>query len=658
MEMIPLLPDITAVFCLSILVLLVCHRFHVPPIVGFLLTGVLSGPSVLGLVDKVHNIELMSEIGIILLLFTIGMELSGAELRRLRKPVFIGGLTQVLLTILFFTLMSFAFNHSMAEGIIYGFLAALSSTAIVLSLLQQSSKAESPQGRLALAILIFQDMAIVPMMLAIPLLAGHTTLSPNNLLISLTTTMLILGGGWLLAKFIVPRLMAQVMRTRNKQLLLMTTLVLCFAVAIGTASLGLSLALGAFLAGLLLAESEYSLSAVEGVLPFKDVFTSLFFIAVGMLLDIQFFIANMDKVFLLAAILIIVKVLITIPAVILIGYPLRVAILVSMILAQIGEFSFVLAKSAFDAQLMDQESYQLFLAASIITMSLTPVMFTLAPRLANAVKGHSEKSPSPQAAIPPELQGHLIIVGFGVGGKYLAYTARKANIPYIILEMNPETINRYKDTEPIHYGDASYLSTLEYFGVHTARVLAVVISDPAAVRSITAQVRRLNKKIHIVVRTRFIGEIEALCALGANDVIPEDFETSIEIFSRVLGHYLVPRQSIETFITHFRCKHYTNARQLSVYGSPLINMNAIAGNLEMLVFTIEEGAAICCQSLIDIDLRGNYGITIIAIQRGDEVITPPSGDEVLLVNDIVFIFGTPEVLSKAEALFQKQQIAQ
>ncbi len=650
MEMIPLLPELTAFFSLSIAVLLICHKFRIPPIVGFLLTGVICGPSVLGIADDVHTIELMSEIGIVLLLFTIGIELSGAELRRLRKPVLVGGAAQIALTVAF-TLAISSFVYGFREGLLFGFLATLSSTAIVLSLLQQRGEMDSPQGRVSLAILIFQDMAIVPMMLAIPLLAGGASMDFEDLLVSLSSTVVILGGGWILAKFIVPRLMEQVMRTRNKQLLLMTSLALCFAIGIGTAKLGLSLALGAFLAGLLLAESEYSLSAIEGVLPFKDVFTSLFFIAVGMLLDVSFFIEHMYEVFLFACFLIVAKVFIAIPAVILIGYPVRVAILVAMGLAQIGEFSFVLAKSALNAHLLDEGDYQIFLAASIFTMSLTPVMMALAPKIANKFKKKKVKTKTSEGE-KPSFKDHLIIVGFGVGGKYLANTAKQCEISYCILEMNPETVRRYRDTEPIFYGDASSLATLEHFNMQEARVVAVAISDPTAVRSVIAQARTLSKSIHIVVRTRFLGEIDALYDLGANDVVPEDFETSIEIFSRVLSYYLVPRQTIDEFTKQYRKEQYNNARQMALYGAPITTIGDIANELEMFVYTIEEGSKVCNKSLIELDVRRQFGISIIAIQRGEDIIAPPLGEDVLLGNDIVYVFGTHSQLWKMRKAFQ------
>lgn len=659
---IPLLKDIVSVFALSVVVLLVCHKVRLPSIVGLLITGVLCGPTALGLVQNLHAVELLAEIGVVLLMFTIGMELSGEALARLLKPIFVGGAGQSVLTVLAVTMLAMLLGRSLQEGILFGFLAALSSTAIVLNLLQQNAQSESPQGRLTLAVLIFQDLAIVPMMLLIPLLAGHMEADMMSLAYSGGRTVLILGGGWVLAKHGVPWLMKQVMQTRNRELLLMTTLVLCLMVAMGTAALGLSLSLGAFLAGLLLAESEYSLSAVEGVLPFKAVFSSLFFISVGMLLDVNYVFEHPGKVMLASVVVIVIKALAAVPALLLLGYPLRVCVIAALYLSQIGEFSFVLAKSGLEHGLLDDVSYQMFLAGSILTMIVTPFLMRLAPSVGKAAADtvsrlsgrpaiSEDDSENPDEATGKGLQDHLIIVGFGVGGKYLARTAKDAGIPYIILEMNPDTVTRFKGTEPIFYGDASRPLVLEHYNIHHARVLAVVISDPAAVRATTAAARKLNPRLHIVVRTRFLGEVAALHELGANHVIPEDFETSIEIFTRVLSHYLVPRQTIETYVNGIRDEHYEMSRGLAMKGASLPDVSAALSGLEVTALTVEESSALDGRSLLEANLRRDHSVTVVAVRRGNETVPSPDGDYRLMAEDVVLLFAAQKALVAAQALF-------
>ena len=641
---IPLLPDIVAIFCLSIGVLLVCHQVKIPPIVGFLLTGVLCGPTALGLVQNPHAVELLAEIGVVLLLFSIGLEMSGEELMRLKRPVFVGGTAQVVLTVGAFMCLGVLTGQTWQQSMMYGFLDSLSSTAIVLSRLQQKAQSESPQGRLDFSVLIFQDIAVVPMMLAIPILAGRGDTDLGGMLVSAGRTLVILVGGWVLARHVVPRIMQLVLRTRSKELMLMTVLGLCFAIA-----------LGAFLAGLLLSGSEYSLNVLEGILPFKDVFTSLFFISVGMLLDVGFLVHHLDKVFLFAALLIFLKSILSLPPMLLVGYPLRVSILAAMSLAQIGEFSFVLARSAVNSGLMDNDGYQMFLAASIVTMMLTPTVMEIAPKVASFVSRHMHMPVDEEAAAQRDesLKDHLIIVGFGVGGKHLARTAREAGIPYVILEMNPDTVSRYGGKEPIHGGDASKPLVLEYFGIQSARVIAVVISDPSAVRAITAVARKLNPKVHIVVRTRFLGEVDALRRLGANDVIPEDFETSIEIFSRVLGHYLVPRQTIERFVNSIRHEYYNMARQLRMTGMDLPSLaDEVLTGLEVVACKVEPGCALDGKRLMDTSLRKKYGVTVVGIRHAGQIIPSPGGDAFLHGDDTVFLFASPASLTTVMPFFR------
>ncbi len=654
---IPLLPDIVTLFCLSIGVLLICHKIKMPPVVGFLLTGVLCGPSALALVKNIHAVELLSEVGVVLLLFTIGMEMSGEEIARLRKPIFVGGTVQVVLTIAASALIISLCGRTWQEGVMFGCLAALSSTAIVLSRLQQKAQSESPHARLVLAVMIFQDIAVVPMMLVIPFLAGQGNPSGNftALLLSAARTVAVLGCGWVLARHIVPWIIRQVLYTRNRELLLMTVLGLCFAIAMGTAWLGLSLALGAFLAGLLLAGSEYSLNVLEGVLPFKEVFTSLFFISVGMLLDVQFFFGHIGSIVCFAAALIVLKSMFALPAPLAVGYPVKTAILAAMSLAQIGEFSFALARSAVDAGLLDTMGYQMFLAASILTMLLTPTVMNLSPRVAAYVykvfhlKGSLEE-PKPAHS---DMHDHLIIVGFGIGGQHLARTAKEAGIPYIILEMNPETVDRYKGQEPIYGGDASLPLVLEHFGIHTARVITVVISDRSAVRAITATAHKLNPKIHIVVRTRFLGEVRELQQLGANDVISEDFETSIEIFSRVLGYYMVPIQTVERFVNTIRKEEYGSIHKLWMQGSDLSTLtDDVLNGLEVVACKVEAGSSIAECSLMDTALRRKYGVTVVGLRHKGEVIPSPGGTAVLHAGDTAFLFAAPEAISEAMHLFR------
>jgi CPA2 family monovalent cation:H+ antiporter-2 len=659
----PLLNELVTIFCLSILVIYGCHKIKIPPVVGFLLTGVVCGPYGLGLVSAVHEVELMAEIGIVLLMFSIGMELSVSELIRLRKPVFIGGALQVGLTILAVVPVAVFALGSLNRALFAGFLAALSSTAIVLKILQQSGQMESPHGRISLSILIFQDLIIVPMVLAVPLLAGKGLSgggTGTDLLLSGLKTVGLMGGGFLLARKLVPAGLSLVVRTRSRELFLISTLGICLSIALITSALGLSLSLGAFMAGLIMSESEYSHSALEGILPFKEVFTSLFFTSVGMLLHIGFFTAHLAEIAAVTFFLMFCKTLVVLAVGLLLGYPLRPALIAGLALCQIGEFSFVLARAGYDNGLFEADFYQIFLAASIATMIAAPFLIAVAPRFAAAVAGlpivarltagkvrmDEEEAPKDTA-----LRDHLIIIGFGISGKYLARTAKLSGIPYTILEMNPDTVRAYAAVEPISYGDATHPSVLRALGVAGARVLAVVISDPAAVRGITEAARHMAPGLHIVVRTRFLAEVEALRELGASDVIPEEFETAVEIFTRVLSRYLVPRADIEGFVRDVRSENYAMARDLNVPGAPLNVLRTHMPEINVTAVGVEERSPLDGTSLADSELRPRHGLTVMGIRRGDEAIVNPDGNFVFRAGDIAYVFASSEAVSRAASLF-------
>lgn len=653
---VPFLNEIVILFLLSILVNTVCARLRLPATVGFLLTGILCGPSLLGIVSDRHSVDVLADIGVALLLFTIGMELSGDALSRLKKPVFLGGSLQIGLTIGAIVLITFLRGQSVQVGIFGGFLVALSSSAIVLRLLQERGATATPHGRLSLAILVFQDILVAPMLLAVPLLAGKVGFSPESILKAVGQVVGVFGGVLLFARFGLPRLMEAVVRTRVRELLLLTTLGLCMGMALLTSSLGLSLSLGAFLAGLLLARSEYSMSVVSGVLPYRDVFMSLFFISVGMLLDVHYLADHVGTVAANTVLFILVKTLLTLPAVLVQRYPLRTAIIVSLSLAQVGEFAFVLAASGLNWGLIDKGDYQQFLAVSILTMMLTPGLIAIAPKAAAFVArllGHSAEETEPLENGPSILQDHLIIVGFGVSGKHLARVAKDTAIPYEILEMNPDTVTRFRHKEPITYGDATQPAVLEHLGVKAARVMAIVISDPAAVRSAIVEARNLNPSLHIVARTRFLGEVEALHQLGADDVIAEEFETSIEVFSRVLGQYLVPRQDINAFSARIRQENYAMFRSVADQTDSLGILVNQMPDVGVHALRLEENAPLAGQTLAQTALRQQYGLTVVAYNRDGEMHPSPDGSYVFHPGDVIYIFGNTAKMHNVEPLFYR-----
>ncbi len=565
---IQILKDILVIFSLSIIVIYLCYsRFRIPSIIGFLVTGMFVGPYGLGLIKAVHDVEILAEIGVIFLLFTIGIEFSLRNLWQIKKIAILGGILQVAYTILSTLTILKIFGYSIQQALFIGFLISLSSTAIVLKLLQEKAQIDSPHGQITLAILIFQDIIIVPMILITPFIAGNTIAFGKELIVLIIKTAGIIVATLISAKWVVPWILFQITRTRNRELFLLSILVICLAVAWITSSLGLSLALGAFLAGLIISESEYSQQAIGNILPFRDVFLSIFFVSIGMLLNIGFVLQHLGLIILIAVGILILKSIIMGASALLLGLPLRTSILVGLALSQIGEFSFILSQFGITYGLITTTTNQYFLSATILTMMVTPVIIYIAPKLAEWMIHlplpqllHSGLFPIP---IPQKQKkhDHLIIIGFGVNGRNVTRAAKAFGIPYIIIELNPETVRTEQaNQESIFYGDATQEAVLLHADIDTATVIAITVNDPIAAIRITEHVHRLNPAAHIIARTQYLYQMERLYNAGAHEVVSEEYETSIEIFTRVLTAYSVPRDDIERVITEIRTDRYEMLR--------------------------------------------------------------------------------------------------
>lgn len=656
---VPILEEIVIILGLSMVVLLVGSRLRIPPIVGFLITGVVAGPHGLGLVQASERVEVLAEVGVVLLMFTIGLEFSFKSLVRIKKTVLLGGSSQVLVTLGIGFAVALLMGWKIPSAVFVGCLVALSSTAIVLKLLQDRAQMETPHGQASLGILIFQDVSILPMMLAIPLLAGsqQTTDSPAMMIGKFVALIAVLIVA---AKWVLPKVFEQIVRTRSSQLFLVSVIATCFAIAMGASLVGLSLSLGAFLAGLVLSESDYSHQALGNILPFRDVFTSLFFVSVGMLLDVRYLAEHPVLVVSISLGVIVGKAVIAGGATLLLGLPMRTAVLVGLGLAQVGEFSFVLAKTGINQGLIDDGGYQLFLAVSVLTMVATPACMAVAPRVA----GWVDRLPlSPRLrGVPTEngrlsLQDHLIIVGFGPSGQHLARAAKVSDIPYAVVEMNADTVRKEKAKgEPITFGDASQEAVLEHVGVQQARILVIVISDAAAAGRAVEVARRLNPAIHILTRTRFVTEVEALQSIGANEVIPDDLESSVEIFTRVLTHYLVPRDRIDQFAADIRAGAYEKLRSPSVSAETLQNCRVPIPDVQISACPVAEGSWVADKTLAELDLRNRLGATLLAIRRGEETISNPKGSTRIQAADTLLVLTSVGRAGKMSRLCSEPEV--
>jgi CPA2 family monovalent cation:H+ antiporter-2 len=653
------LRDLVIILALSIGILLFSHRLRLPAIVGLLLTGVIVGPYGLRLVHDIEVVESLAEVGIILLLFTIGIEFSLHTLLSLKRIVGIAGTLQVGLSVAATYGAARLLGRSGAEAVLWGFLVALSSTAIVLKLLGERGETDSPHGRIAVGVLILQDLSVVPMMFLLPLLSGTAAGPEASLGWVMVKAVVMLAIVLVSARMVIPPVLHQVVRTRSHELFVMSIVVICFGTAWLTSLAGLSLALGAFVAGMLISESDYGQQALADVLPLRDLFSSLFFVSVGMLLNVGFALHYAATILLVVVGVLLGKSITGVAATLAMGYPLRTAVLTSLALAQIGEFSFVLARAGMAAGLIGEEMYQMFVAAAVITMLAAPFLLRAAPIIADAAARlplacRLQGRPEPEGEVRSvALKDHVIIAGFGLNGRNVARALAAANIPYLVLEMNPETVRAERQKGiPIAYGDASQEAVLRHAHIETARVAVIAISDAAATRRVVELARRLNPGVYIIARTRYSQEVGPLSFLGANEAIPEEFETSIEIFARVLRRYLVPREDIERQIATIREDGYEILRQIRPPPLALHEVQRHLADLEVETFRIEAEAPAAGRTLADLHIREHLGITVLAIQRDGETLTNPWGGTLLQAGDLVITLGQPRQFAEAAPLFR------
>lgn len=661
MEM-TLLWSISLLIAFSILVLLLCYRFKVPEVIGLLLTGVIAGPSVLGIFGSTGEIEYFAEIGVVLLLFTIGMEFSFKSLLEVKREFLIGGSLQVAFTFAAASIISLLLGLSLSTAILIGFLIALSSTAIVLRLLQEKDELGTPHGRIIMGILIFQDIIAVPMMLIIPLLTGI----PGNLLQTIPLllfeiigmiVLVIIGTTW-----IVPRVLHRVARTRSQELFLLSVVVLGLAMAWLTSSIGMSMALGAFLAGLIISESQFSHQALGNILPFRYVFTSIFFVSIGMLLDVGFVLSHPALILAAVIAVLMIKALAGGATTIILGYPLRTVALVGLATSQVGEISFILSKIGVDGGLMSPDLYQFFLATSILTMSFSPFLMNMSGGISDLLCRLKLPERFKADRCGPKgdggaLKDHIVIIGYGLNGRNLSRAAKSAKIPYVIIEMNPDTVAKEKAKgEPIYYGDATSALIQEHTNVSEARVVVIAISDAIATRRIITAIRQISPRVRVIVRTRYLSEMKTLYALGASEVIPEEFETSVEIFARVLRSYLVPRDRIDQLTAELRSENYEMLR-CPTKGYALSDLNVPLANVGIETVQVGEGAPASGKTIKDIGLRKEHGVTILMVQRGESPLYNPDAETRLIPGDMLYLFGQPEKLAGAIRLFSPEKPA-
>jgi CPA2 family monovalent cation:H+ antiporter-2 len=628
------------------------ERLRLPAIAGFLVMGALVGPGGLGLIGQPDRVRALAELGVVFLLFEIGLELPLERLRRLWRIALFGGGLQVAATLTCVASIAVAMGLDLPAALVMGGLVAMSSTALVMGLLSQRGEIDAPQGQLAVGILLFQDLCVVPMLIGVSILTAGSTGEVADVAFALARSFAALVAFFLVARFAFPYLLDRAARLRSREIFTMVALLAVIGSAVFAERIGLTLAVGAFAGGLVLSASPYAHQLFAEVVPLRGLLLGIFFTAVGMLFDPAIALENAVGV---AAYFVCVVVLkagfIAAIVAIALRQGVRLGVLTGLALAQTGEFSFVLAAAASDAELLDAGLRQVFVAGSIATLVATPFLVRVAPRVASFLDRRAERAPRPADGDAVEQpRNHVILVGFGLAGQNLARVLKARGIDYIALDSNAASVAALRSRgEPILYGDATRPSILQRIGIADARLIVVAISDPIGTRQVVTLARTLAPDIPIYVRTRYVLEVDELESAGATKVVAEEFESTITLAGATLRHFGVPEESIARFATELRDEGYEFMRAPEMILDPWLSdlLDEVATLWVDVPSSYRAG-----RSLSELDVRAHTGANIVAIERAGATTPGPDPSFEIQRGDRLLVLGSPEAIERLRALLR------
>lgn len=626
----------------AVIVLLIFNKLKLPTMIGLFITGIVLGH----VVNDTSLISTLSELGVIFLLFIIGLEFSAEKFSTIKRYALIGGILQVIITTSLITLLGFALNLSWNNALFLGFLVAFSSTAIVMKVMQQRHITHSVQGRVTLGILIFQDIAVIVVILLTPILGGESVevhLLPQLIVKAVGLGLIIFAG----AKWFIPLALRDAARTKNRDLFLLLTLFICMGTTFATSLIGIGPELGAFIAGLLISNTEYSHQTLGYIQPFQDVFMSLFFISIGLMVNLHLFLANIVIIVLLTIVIVIINISATFITGMALKLPTKISVSIAILLSQIGEFSFVLAKEGMSYGLMTNEFFSIFLGVSILTMSLTPFLEKATPQILKLFRKISYFQVDDELKTLPEeleekseVEDHVILVGLGRNGKHIAKACRQFHIPIRIVDMNPTIVeNQQALGLPIIYGRASNESVLKELNITSAQCIVISASTYEETMKTIDAARRLNPDIHIIVRTRYLKSIDEVIEAGANEVIPKEFETSIMMFTRIMDYYNKDVDEITDAVNDLRSNNYDAFRtvtsdDISTY------LNYKYTDLEIDSLRVSENAHIDDFPFEDNNLK------VTGVVRGEDTFTDVKSDFKFHEDDLILFIGHRENINR------------
>lgn len=634
-----LLAHLVLTYAVALLLVVTLARIRVPSIVALMLAGMLAGPAGVGIIGTLEEVEMLAEIGIVLLLFTVGLDFSLAAMRQIWRTVVLAGSLQMAGTAIGVgALLVVGGWVPPSLGIFIGLFIALSSTAIVLKGLAERNELSAPHGRLTVGILLLQDLAIVLLLLLVPILSGSLPLSamPAALGLALLAIAAVAGA----SRLVLPPLLRFVTASGRREAFPLAILVASVGTAWLGSQLGLSMAVGAFLAGLMLAESEFSYQAFAEVRPLRDVLSGLFFISLGMLIDPANLLDRLPLLLGVALAIIVAKAGVAGGALLLARSPVRVAVASGIALAQVGEFSFILGRAGVEAGLLPTSLWQTLLGASVVTMVLTPALLEAAPTVASWIRFRGAgRSGRLQPGGIPSLSDHVIVLGFGVGGQLVARALRDLGVQYLILELNGATVRRARvEGERIFYGDATSRESLHAARIEHAVAVVSLLSDPDASQRMIRVVRQISPTVPIVIRTRYRLEAERMQGMGASVAVAEELEASLEVVAQLLARLHVAGNLIESLVDVFR-RELVSLRPVRAPRSTLQTLPEAIQRMPVSTHRLDDGQWASGRSIAELNLRASTGASILAVQRGSSFITALSPDERLNEGDVLYLLG-------------------
>ncbi len=662
-----LLEEITVIATVSVIVTLLLGRLKLPVVAGLVLSGALVGPKALSLAHDPEAIEVIAEVGVIFLLFTIGLEFSLSRLKNIFRQVALGGLLQVGVTTLVTSLICLSMDLSIPEAIVYGFVFALSSTALVLRTLGERGELDAPHGRFIVGTLIFQDLCIVPMVLIVPLLANGLD-KPETwqaIMFALGKAALVVVLLFATSRKVIPYLFRWVDASRSNEVFILTVLCLCIGTAYLTSLTGLSLALGAFLAGMIVADTDFRHRAMGDILPLRDVFVSFFFVSLGMFFDFQLLAEKPMEVGLLLLAFIGGKGLIAILAASFMRFPPRAAWLAGVGLAQFGEFGFIILQLAIQEGVVIESEIGTLLNAGILSMFLTPLLVYKAPHFTAGERALDPLAKLLRARSAEELEDrtvghsdHVVVIGYGLAGRLLTNSLSRLKIEAVALEMNSDNVELGRKLgDPVYYADATSEEALGHAHVESCRAIVIMINDNQAIERVISTIARMKVKAPVFVRTQYMRGSEKLSQELPVNIVASEVEGGLEILSLVLNQLQIPRNLIIREVDQAREETMHSDRE---YSSSPLPLEAHAGlkdlKVEKLIVTARSRVA--GQSPRNLDLAESTGISILAVRRKDSLLVHRIADIIFEPEDLVYCLGSNQDMQVVTPWFDADTVVQ